>query len=248
MDNAPTKLHPLLLVAATSVTVASLAAIASFTGLLPGNSPPVTESTASSPTPQMSTLTPPPLTASVPSQAPMQAPAASLTPPGERKPVKERHSTPATRPASPSLAAAGEGSLPPPPPVGNRVASEGAPTSAAGPVSPPICRECGTVENVHEVKAQAEGSGLGAIAGGVLGGLLGNQMGGGKGRDATTVVGALGGAYAGHQVEKNVRGEKYVQVTVRFDDGTTRTYKEQDASRWQRGDRVRLRDGSLLPI
>ena len=117
------------------------------------------------------------------------------------------------------------------------------PTASA----PPLCRECGTVEAVREVSTPAEGSGLGAVAGGVVGGLLGNQIGRGKGNTAATIVGAVGGAFAGHQTEKYVRAEKQQQVTVRFEDGGTRTFSQADGSRWQVGDHVRLSNGSLLP-
>jgi outer membrane lipoprotein SlyB len=73
-------------------------------------------------------------------------------------------------------------------------------------------------------------------------------MGRGKGNQAATVIAALGGAYAGHEVEKRVRTEKQIQVTVRFDDGSSRTYNQQGATRWQNGDRVRMSNGNLLPV
>jgi outer membrane lipoprotein SlyB len=112
---------------------------------------------------------------------------------------------------------------------------------------PTVCRECGTVEAVREVNTPAEASGLGAVAGGVLGGLLGHQVGRGKGNTAATIVGAAGGAFAGHQTEKYVRAEKQSQVTVRFEDGSTRTLAQEGGSRWQVGDHVRMNNGSLLP-
>jgi uncharacterized protein YcfJ len=39
----------------------------------------------------------------------------------------------------------------------------------------------------------------------VLGGLIGNQIGGGNGRALATVAGAVGGGYAGNEVEKRMR-------------------------------------------
>ena len=112
----------------------------------------------------------------------------------------------------------------------------------------PACYDCGTIEAVREISTPAEGSGLGAIAGGVLGGLLGNQVGQGKGSQVAAVVGALGGAYAGHQAEKHFRAEKQLEVTVRLDDGSTRTALLSGPSRWRAGDRVRLSNGNLLPV
>lgn len=243
MNTTPNKLHPLLIVAATSVTVASLAAIASFSGLLPLKSSSPVESTAATP----STLTPPatttPLMAAAAPVAASEAPAASAAPAKIHKPVKEASSKPAPRPYNN-------------PPSERTVLTQGSNYAAGDPLpppsspllSPPICRECGTIESLHEVKTQAAGTGLGAIAGGVLGGLLGNQVGRGNGRDAATIVAAVGGAYAGHQVEKNVRADKQIEMTVRFDDGSIRTFSQQEASRWRQGDRIRLSNGNLLPI
>ncbi len=70
------------------------------------------------------------------------------------------------------------------------------------------CAECGVVESVREVDAKGLGSGLGAVGGGVLGGLLGNQVGAGRGKDVMTVVGVVGGAVAGNEVEKRVKGDQ----------------------------------------
>ena len=100
----------------------------------------------------------------------------------------------------------------------------GAEHAAAHGQQPAICNECGTVESVREISNKGEGTGLGAVAGGVLGGLLGSQIGGGNGKKAMAVVGAAGGAFAGHEVEKRMRGETLYEITVRFDDGRTRTY------------------------
>jgi outer membrane lipoprotein SlyB len=61
------------------------------------------------------------------------------------------------------------------------------------------------------------------------------------------VAAAAGGAYAGHQIERNMGGEKQVEVTVRFDDGSIRTLPQQTAGRWHQGDRVRMNNGQLLP-
>ena len=101
---------------------------------------------------------------------------------------------------------------------------------------------------VRELSNKGEGTGLGAIAGGVLGGLLGSQIGGGHGKTAMAVVGAAGGAFAGHEVEKRVRGETQYEVTVRFDDGRTHTYTEAQAPQLRSGDRVRFANGHLMSI
>ena len=94
------------------------------------------------------------------------------------------------------------------------------------PVPAPVCKNCGVVESVQAVKVKGEGSGVGAVAGGVLGGVLGNQVGGGSGKTAMTVLGAAGGAYAGHQVEKNVNSTTVYSVQLRMDDGSVRTLQQ----------------------
>lgn len=97
---------------------------------------------------------------------------------------------------------------------------------------PVVCADCGTVESVTPVQRQGEVNGvavgnttigLGTVAGGVVGGLLGNQVGGGSGKTAMTVLGAAGGAFAGNQIEKNMKKVTVYQVRVRMNDGTTRT-------------------------
>ena len=70
-----------------------------------------------------------------------------------------------------------------------------------------------------------------------------HQMGGGRGKDALTVLGAVGGAVAGHEIEKNVRAETVYSVKVRMDDGTLRTLTRKEPIAV--GARVRV-DGNAL--
>ncbi|HZX32796.1 MAG TPA: glycine zipper 2TM domain-containing protein [Rhodocyclaceae bacterium] len=259
MENITKTTHPLILVAAASVTIASLAAAAHFTGLLPSrsNEAPV----------------PPTAAVSAPAPAAVSAPAAVQPPPA---PVVAQAEAPAREPSRPAAKpqaqrhASNVGAPDRRNDEGPRVAgtthrvstnnagidvipSSQAPVAAAQPpapapaVAPPVCHECGTVENVREVVAKGEGSPVGAIAGGVLGGLLGHQVGRGSGKDLATIAGAVGGAFAGHEVEKNVRTTKQYQVEVRFDDGAVRSFTLPSAT-WRNGDRVRLANGGLQPI
>lgn len=106
------------------------------------------------------------------------------------------------------------------------------------------CSNCGVVESVRVVTHRAEGSGVGAAGGAVVGGLLGHQVGGGRGRDVATVLGAIGGAVAGNQIEGNVKATQSYNVTVRLEDGSTRTV-HQSSNRWSSGDRVRIVNNDL---
>jgi outer membrane lipoprotein SlyB len=60
------------------------------------------------------------------------------------------------------------------------------------------------------------------VAGGVLGAVVGNQIGHGSGRTAATILGAVGGGFAGNAIEGKVRKETVYQVGVRMEDGSHR--------------------------
>lgn len=158
-----------------------------------------------------------------------------------------------TRDAAPVTAPAPVGKSPKTPPATQRqpglpasapAAANAIPAPPAG-TPPPICRECGTVQAIRAVSTPGEGTGVGAVAGGALGGLLGHQIGKGSGNTVATIAGAVGGAVAGHQVEKQVRTEQRHEITVRFADGSSRSFMQDGAASWQVGDRVRLVNGGL---
>ena len=86
----------------------------------------------------------------------------------------------------------------------------------------------------------------GTATGAVVGGLLGNQVGGGNGRTLATIAGAVGGAYAGNRVERNMHKVTYTDVRVRMAKGGYRTFTEQGQSRFGNGDRVRVQGGRLV--
>lgn len=98
-------------------------------------------------------------------------------------------------------------------------------TKPAAPVVAAPCTTCGVVESVQAVKKKGEGTGIGAVAGGVVGGAVGSQMGKGSGRTAMTVLGAIGGGFAGHEIEKQARAETVYQVRVRMEDGSVRSFQ-----------------------
>lgn len=98
------------------------------------------------------------------------------------------------------------------------------------------CRKCGVVESVVAVRRQGQAKGIagtkvtpGMAIGGVVGGVLGNQLGHGDGRAATTVIGAAGGAYAGHAIEKNRAQYTAYVMHIRMNDGSMRTIEQRTA-------------------
>ncbi|MCW5603282.1 MAG: glycine zipper 2TM domain-containing protein [Burkholderiales bacterium] len=108
------------------------------------------------------------------------------------------------------------------------------------------CDNCGVIDSIRPIEVGGQGSGLGAVSGAVIGGVLGNQIGGGRGRTAVTVVGAGAGAYAGHEIEKNVNSSVSYQIRVRMQDGTYRTFRETTQSAWSVGQRVRVTERGII--
>ena len=94
-----------------------------------------------------------------------------------------------------------------------------------------VCHSCGTVESVTPVQrsTKTEGPGVGAVAGGVLGAVLGNQVGHGGGRAAATLLGAVGGGFAGNAIEGNMKKVTVYQVGVRMEDGSRRSVEISQA-------------------
>jgi len=239
METNTRRLHPLLTAAAVSVTVFSAVGVASLTGLIPHSLGSQKQETAAATAAQ--------------EQASLQAPAAVATPvepaitpapqPSAPKPVKKpvAHKS-APKPAAP-VAYNDYGTPPPPPPYAQAPA---APVATPKPVAQPS--NLATVQAVREVKDAGESTALGPIAGGIAGAVLGNQVGKGHGsQKVITVLGAAGGAFAGHEIEKQARGTTHWEVDVRRDDGTNETVRSDVAPSYQPGQRVRLIDGKLQP-
>jgi len=111
--------------------------------------------------------------------------------------------------------------------------------------APLKCTDCGVIASTREVSTRGEASGLGAVGGAVLGGVLGNQVGSGDGQKIATVVGAVGGVIAGNEIERRVKATKGYEVTVNFEDGSSRVFPQSSAPNWREGDRVRIVDGAL---
>jgi outer membrane lipoprotein SlyB len=227
--------HPLLLVAAASVTMLSLAGVGTLAGWLPGPGGHSTEAVK---------------VASVPTQAPATVPVTTQPPvavsqarpsvrSSERAPVSTQRATSLPAASATLPAAAYPRSTVP---VAQNEPASTYPTSAP---MPPICHDCGVVQAVNEVAVEPKASGGGAVAGGVVGGIIGNQFGKGASRDIATVLGAVGGAFAGNHIEKSGKESKRYDVVVRFEDGSTRTFSSDSPPTWQSGDRVKLQNGLL---
>lgn len=223
MESSPIKstLHPLLLIAAISVTAVSLAGVGYFAGWLPGSGSKTADPAALHPVAEaaQSTAESTPATSSAASASTTPATAKSSGQPATEPGIKtRRHHTSTTQAAV---------------------------SPAPGSSHSATCADCGVVASINEVMVEPAGSGVGAVAGGVVGGLLGNQVGKGNGRTVATVLGVAGGAYAGNAIEKSVKKTKRYDVVVRFDDGTSRTFSSTTPPAWRTGDHVSLQNGVL---
>jgi outer membrane lipoprotein SlyB len=63
-----------------------------------------------------------------------------------------------------------------------------------------------------------------------------------------TILGAAGGAFAGHTIEKNMKKTTSYRVNVRMDDGTTRSFDAGGANAYAVGERVRVENGALVHV
>ncbi len=232
-------IHPLTAIAAISVTVFSLAGIGAITGLIPISH---SQNTGVQQTKAAEEAAKP---AQAPELAAQNTAPASAPKPAKHKVVAKRATPvaqarrPAEAPAKVAMADAPAmvAQTPPPPPY------QPAPVVEQ---PKPICHDCGVIESVREVEKKGEASGTGAAIGGIAGGLLGRQTGNGRGRDVMTVLGAIGGAVAGHEIEKNAHKVKSYEIDIRFDDGTTRLITQDTPPVWRSGDRVRVQDGVIM--
>ncbi len=94
----------------------------------------------------------------------------------------------------------------------------------------------GRVENVRETLRHQQGDpAAGAVAGAVIGGLLGTALGG---RGFGTFVGASEGAMIGASSSQSGYVGRTLEVFVRFDDGSLRTFVYQDYLPFRPGDYV----------
>jgi outer membrane lipoprotein SlyB len=217
------KLHPLLTLAALSLTVFSAVGIAALTGLIPHSKAKEEAQPAA-----IQAQVPVPVTepASVPQAVPAPQPVKKHV---AAKPTRVQH-----------VAAAEVPAYAPAPPVAQLPQVLETPKPV---VKPGLF---GTVVTVREVEQKGEGQGVGAVGGGLAGAVLGHNI--GDHNKLVTVLGAAGGALLGNQIEKQARATKHWELTVNYDDGTTQTLSSEAQPFWHQGDRVRLYEGKLQPV
>ncbi len=226
MSEPTSKTSPFVIAAAIAVIIASIVGVGAMTGLIPGRNgkteaPPAASAPAEPGKTANDATTPP-----QPAMMAQTDTAADQT----SKPAPEKK--PATKPVHKASA--------------HRSAAKTAATEESPRQSqPPVCGDCGTIASIRTVEQAGQGSGLGVIAGGLVGGLLGHQIGGGSGKDLATIAGAVGGGFAGNQIEKKVKTTKHYEISVRMDDGSHRTMRQETEPAFAIGDKVKIVDGAL---
>ncbi|WP_122151488.1 glycine zipper 2TM domain-containing protein [Paraburkholderia sp.] len=248
MDNPgntqPRRIHPLVATAAGAVIIASLAATAAITGLFPKAS----SNGAQTDQTQAAQVTSQPSQQVVDSAAPanpntyaqqqqLQA-AQGAQAQTQPQPQTDAQAQPAPAVAAPSAAQAQYAQQQQPDQSG-QYAQQPPPQQA-------YCASCGTVVAISAVRQEGHGTGVGAVGGAVVGGLVGNQFGGGVGRGAMTVLGAVGGGFAGNSVEKHLRSTTAYSVHVRMESGKNRYFTYHEAPPFQQGEHVHLENGALV--
>lgn len=110
----------------------------------------------------------------------------------------------------------------------------------------------GEARSARSLRGRPSGGG-GALLGSVVGGVVGHQIGGGSGRDVATAVGVIAGAVIGNEIEQQNSHEtepshevplsEHYRLTIKLDNGGTRTVAQDQIGSLLIGDRVRLVKG-----
>lgn len=219
------KLHPLVAVAAVSLTLFSLLGIAAITGLVP--------SARSNNADSFQVAMPISDTDAKKLESQDQATQSKQAKENSKSATNTGTSATASEPVKHTSTAKSESS------------AKSAVTADSGVKT---CLHCGQVAAINLVKQDGEASGLGAVAGGVAGGLVGNQIGKGKGNILMTILGAGGGAYAGHTIEKKVKATDIYVVKVHMNDGSTRTVTMAEKPAFAVGDQVKVINGGVSVV
>jgi outer membrane lipoprotein SlyB len=106
------------------------------------------------------------------------------------------------------------------------------------------CDDCGVVEAVRAVEVNGPPGVVGAIAGGVIGAILGSQVGDGDGRTLAGILGAVGGAHVGREIERSQTKRTRYEVVVRLPNGVAQTWRYDSPPPLKVGDKVRWAGGA----
>ncbi len=113
------------------------------------------------------------------------------------------------------------------------------------------CADCGIVTRINQVASgRSAPSATGAVLGGIVGAVAGHEIsdhtGGSRGnKNIAAAAGAVGGALAGNQIQKNVTSDTF-DITVRMDDGRTVVVNQRDLGGIRENTYVRVVNGKVI--
>ncbi len=109
----------------------------------------------------------------------------------------------------------------------------------------------GTVIGTQPVVIEGNRSGAGQLPGAIIGGVAGSSLGDGKGQQIFTVLGAVGGAILGQQIEEKATRAQGLELTIELDSGRTLSIVQEvdSVDQFKEGQRVRvLTQGALARV
>ncbi|MEK0265478.1 outer membrane lipoprotein SlyB [Stenotrophomonas rhizophila] len=123
--------------------------------------------------------------------------------------------------------------------------------NAGGNYNTNRCADCGIVTRINQVASgRSAPSATGAVLGGIVGAVAGHEIsdhtGGSRGnKNIAAAAGAVGGALAGNQIQKNVTSDTF-DITVRMDDGRTVVVNQRDLGGIRENTYVRVVNGKVI--
>ena len=109
----------------------------------------------------------------------------------------------------------------------------------------------GRILDTKPVVIEGNRSDAGKLPGAIVGGIAGSSMGDGKGQQIFTVLGAVGGAILGQQIEERATRAQGLELTIQLDSGRTLSIVQEVDSidAFRAGQRVRvLTQGQLARV
>lgn len=245
-------LHPLVAAAAICIIALCAVAIAAIVGWLPTPDARQEQPVAATDGPENANLAP--LRADSWADSPATPASDGLAPPNPAPASRQAQSRPAL-PQAPAAAAGQTGNPAVNPPANPAVNPAAVNPAAVSPAENQAanCPGCGVVASMEQVQVPVQDHSnhiVGTVAGGVVGGVVGNRFGGGGGKAALTVLGAVGGALAGHEIERNIKGQQTVtryQLVARTNDGRMHTFRSDTPFQYSPGQPIRVENNQLLP-
>jgi hypothetical protein len=112
-------------------------------------------------------------------------------------------------------------------------AVQASPAPQATP-APGVCRRCGVIESVRSLDRTEAGRMSGITVRGL-------------GDDLMSVLALAAGALVGNRLRAEAPAATGQEVTVRFEDGSSRVLRSASAREWEPGERVKVIHGRVFP-